>query len=307
MYWIAAILIIVVLPFIFMKKKKKQLIKENIPSRLGYLQHKTPYLTLLEKLDEALSAEYIEKVKRRFLEERPKVTEDEFEWRFFELKRYFILCSLLKETPMYSREVDEVWHEMILFTKEYESFSNSFFGYMLHHIPNTSQENNPNKRALFDWLFSQLFEIKEYTWNAWGSFFASPFDRMFLNECKQNPTLFKQKYFNITPVNEPIVEQIIKTLTLQLQEAEKMYSQNPKGEFNRVKTFGDLSSLSYVMVFYSYYYFEDYWEMAKKYIFVKTAHHTSGCSAVFCGSGYSADKDSDSSGDSSCSSCGGGD
>ncbi len=37
---------------------------------------------------------------------------------------------------MLSEDVDEIWHDMILFTKEYQRFSEKFLGKMLHHIPN---------------------------------------------------------------------------------------------------------------------------------------------------------------------------
>src|SRR5690606_8363435 len=56
-----------------------------------------------------------------------------------ELKRYFILCALKKDTEtmvnMYSVDVDNLWHSFILFTKEYDHFCNSCVGYFIHHMP----------------------------------------------------------------------------------------------------------------------------------------------------------------------------
>lgn len=38
----------------------------------------------------------------------------EYRWKLLELKRYFIMASLLKQLPMFSEEVDELWHEMLM-------------------------------------------------------------------------------------------------------------------------------------------------------------------------------------------------
>src|SRR5690349_18026199 len=91
------------------KRSRSALSKENIPPRLGILEH-IPMEPLLGKLTNSLDDDFVHQVKERLLQENPKLTEDEFEWRMFELKRYFFLSNLLKTTPMFSQEVDEVWH-----------------------------------------------------------------------------------------------------------------------------------------------------------------------------------------------------
>ncbi|WP_291960115.1 hypothetical protein [Maribacter sp.] len=58
--------------------------------------------------------------------------------------------------------LDEMWHNFILFTKEYDSFCNDYFGYFIHHQPMTkiksiqendeiisNYENIQNERKLF--------------------------------------------------------------------------------------------------------------------------------------------------------------
>jgi hypothetical protein len=42
---------------------------------------------------------------------------------------------------MFSEEVDEIWHDMLLFTQKYQVFSEQFLGTMLHHTPNTNNAN----------------------------------------------------------------------------------------------------------------------------------------------------------------------
>ncbi len=67
---------------------------------------------------------------------------------------------------MFSEEVDEVWHDMLLFTQKYQRFSEKFLGRMLHHTPNAKHDPAPQERAFFDWIFSQMFEITQFSWKS---------------------------------------------------------------------------------------------------------------------------------------------
>jgi hypothetical protein len=56
-----------------------------------------------------------------------------------EFKKYMALAALgYANIAMLSREVDEVWHNFILFTREYAEFCETNCGGMVHHRPNTS-------------------------------------------------------------------------------------------------------------------------------------------------------------------------
>jgi hypothetical protein len=290
--------------------KKSVLLKENIPDRLGLLEA-VPASAIMKKLDNALPYEYINQVKLRFLSDHPEISEDEFEWRLFELKRYFVLNSVMKNTPMFSSKVDEIWHEMLMFTKSYELFSEKYLGKMLHHTPNLEPEPAPQERAFFDWVFSQLFEITEYTWQSWGDFFHYPMDQKSLEEINSlSADELKQRFFKVTDDNQELVEYLTIQLRSQVRKAHEIYTVDRKGKFERPALYGDLSGLSLVMVFYSYYYFDEYWDYAQAYAYANQAHGTSGCSAVFCSSGGTPENHNDGGGhscsSSSCSSCGGG-
>jgi hypothetical protein len=56
---------------------------------------------------------------------------------FTELKKFLIVCfendGQGRITP--SRKLDEVWHDFILFTKDYQEFCIKYFGKMIHHKP----------------------------------------------------------------------------------------------------------------------------------------------------------------------------
>ena len=61
-----------------------------------------------------------------------------------EFKRYMSLVGLgYRGLGMLSPEVDSVWHEFILFTREYADFCQAAFGAFIHHVPRTSRSPLP--------------------------------------------------------------------------------------------------------------------------------------------------------------------
>ena len=53
-----------------------------------------------------------------------------------EFRKYLVLIALgHNRVGMCSKEVDEVWHTFILFTKDYTVFCLEVFGFFLHHEP----------------------------------------------------------------------------------------------------------------------------------------------------------------------------
>jgi hypothetical protein len=44
--------------------------------------------------------------------------------------------------------IDEMWHNFVLFTKEYTAFCLHFFGYYMHHAPTTEAEEHEHKDHL---------------------------------------------------------------------------------------------------------------------------------------------------------------
>lgn len=67
-----------------------------------------------------------------------------------EFKRYFILVGVKEPDQgslgMYSRDVDNLWHMFILFTKEYTHFCNNTFGRYIHHIPRIKENETLEDR-----------------------------------------------------------------------------------------------------------------------------------------------------------------
>ncbi|NRD80060.1 hypothetical protein HPT25_22235 [Bacillus sp. BRMEA1] len=137
----------------------------KLPFDLG-LRNDCEYSNFLNdlriKLEDSLDPVYLENVKKRVME-KCSWSEAEFAVYLYGVKQFFLLNAVLKSVPMYSKEVDEIWHEMLMFTREYQAFCQQFIGEMIHHEPNISEITSEVEvaRAEFDWLYSQFFEINE--------------------------------------------------------------------------------------------------------------------------------------------------
>lgn len=138
----------------------------------------SPAEDLANKLKQSIPASFKDALKQRMLSEHPNISEREYEWRWLELQRFFILCAVLDRVPMFSKSVDELWHEMLMYTQEYQRFSERFLGRMLHHTPNAAESVPiPEERAWFDLVYVELFGWTPQSALLWGPFFRSPVPR----------------------------------------------------------------------------------------------------------------------------------
>src|SRR5438034_449277 len=98
---------------------------------LDALTYEAPFL--IEKL-----------VKDRIVE-----TPEEGEELFTEVKRWIALIRTdrTRDWEMYSARIDEVWHQFILFTREYIEFCNRFFGAYVSHFPSNAPETDFTSHA----------------------------------------------------------------------------------------------------------------------------------------------------------------
>ncbi|MGE0010476.1 MAG: hypothetical protein AB7F19_00755 [Candidatus Babeliales bacterium] len=78
-----------------------------------------------------------------------------------ELKRYLILCALNKNKEnigMYSRDVDNLWHSFILFTKEYAQFGTTYAGHFMHHNPEIDTPSPSKEKTQAFYAFLKNYE-----------------------------------------------------------------------------------------------------------------------------------------------------
>lgn len=145
-----------------------------------------PARSAAERLEAALSSDFEARVKDRVLKMQPRLRDDEWNWLWFELKRYFLMCALLRNVPMYSAKVDDVWHEMLMFTWEYEQFGKQLCGSMIHHAPHAAgSKPNTDERAWFDWVYGELFEPAAPSSRLWGAFYRTPLSKERIAELQE--------------------------------------------------------------------------------------------------------------------------
>ncbi|MBB5020219.1 hypothetical protein HNQ59_003536 [Chitinivorax tropicus] len=79
----------------------------------------------------------------RFRNNRPELTEHQLKQVEAGLRQYFRISqrSNRKLVAMPSKVVDELWHEFILHTRNYQDFCRKAFGYFLHHTPAASMSS----------------------------------------------------------------------------------------------------------------------------------------------------------------------
>lgn len=75
-------------------------------------------------------------VEGRLRDEHSDWTEERIKDAMEGYRYFFALCKAMKDLPIVpARDVDEVWHNHILFTQKYDDDCQALFGYKVHHFP----------------------------------------------------------------------------------------------------------------------------------------------------------------------------
>ncbi|MBD2868334.1 glycine-rich domain-containing protein [Paenibacillus arenilitoris] len=171
---------------------------DEVPASLG-VPSGHPARPAAERLESALGPDIESRVKDRVLREHPNVSEREWNWTWFELKRYFLMCGVLRGVPMYSGQADAAWHEFLMFTREYEQFCTRFCGEMIHHAPHApGAQPHPDERAWFDWVYAELFAQAPASGRLWGAFFRTRLSPQKLEELESlGREALRSQWFNV--------------------------------------------------------------------------------------------------------------
>jgi hypothetical protein len=87
--------------------------------------------------------------------EKLNVTDEEYNVLLRELKRYMSIAGAVdKPVDMFSPSVDGLWHEFILFTRQYSVFCSKYVGTFLHHAP--AVPSLPEQKS--DFPFFEVYE-----------------------------------------------------------------------------------------------------------------------------------------------------
>lgn len=86
-----------------------------------------------------------------------------------ELKKYLILAIVHRGAElgngMYSKDVDNLWHTFLLFTKEYAAFCREYAGFFIHHIPEIEESRSPEQLLEVQQDFVAFIDTYERTFN----------------------------------------------------------------------------------------------------------------------------------------------
>lgn len=216
----------------------------EIPPALG-VPYGHPARSAAERLESALGLDFESRVKDRVMKEYPKMTDKEWNWTWFELKRYFLMCGILRSVPMYSGQVDAAWHEMLMFTREYEQFCSRFCGEMIHHAPHAAGEQPlPDERAWFDWVYGELFTGTPASGRVWGAFFRTQMSEQKLTELAHlSEASLRMQWFNkkAAAFNNDLsvtADYLIERAKSQLTAARNNGSWSERGDAPAERTFG---------------------------------------------------------------------
>jgi hypothetical protein len=174
---------------------------------------------LEELLNNALDPSFIDHVRQRIIQKKPGVDKNKYSWMLLEVKRYFILFTIFKNVKMYSQEVDLIWHEMLLFTQDYQDFCKRFADRFIHHQPlktaSVKQKKLLEERAFFDLMYSILFRIYPENEKLLGTFFKHRVNKkLFPKWVKQSNDSIIENWF-YSPVSaafEKIQHQVINVI-----------------------------------------------------------------------------------------------
>jgi hypothetical protein len=117
--------------------------------------------------------------KAPFLLDRMGSKENEvqnLEQMFSELKKFLFICSVSdKPVAMLDDRVDQMWHEFLVFTKEYRDFCQSYLGKFIDHRPNVSTSPTTlGSKWVFEKMYTEYFG--EPPNGYWASAYAKVLD-----------------------------------------------------------------------------------------------------------------------------------
>ncbi|CAM4277825.1 glycine-rich domain-containing protein [Paenibacillus tarimensis] len=288
------------------------------PPVLGVREGHPAYSAAL-RLEAVLDDDFVARVKDRIMKAEPNLTELQWEWHLFELKRYFLMCGIMRAVPMYSSKVDDIWHEMLMFTREYQLFCERFCGAMIHHAPHgKAGQPRPDERALFEWVYSELFGPPAQRPDIWGPFYRVPMSPELLAELvNKSECALKERRFNMRAAErfgdlEASVNRLIKSAREQINEA-KLRIEQGEGRMQKGSWSPAVDMMGAAMIFASMSQPQQYDRHMEQ---LTEKAERSQNSAFSCSSGYYGGDGRDTGdctpsggdgGGSSCgSSCGGG-
>ncbi|MGV3240908.1 hypothetical protein ACEF17_12555, partial [Streptococcus hyovaginalis] len=135
--------------------------------------------------------------------------------QILELKRFLLLKALVPSLEMYSPSIDNLWHESILFTKNYNEFCHKLKGDFIHHNPNLHSTVNIIGRYWFDWLYLFLFKPNQIGWKSWNGFMLQKLSESQIKASSynlileiKNTNLKGDQKYHLTEISKLLIEKL---------------------------------------------------------------------------------------------------
>lgn len=178
-------------------------------------------IQLFDQFNNAWSYKIEATINERIEKSNRNLKQAEIRESWYELKKYLLLASLSKGLPMFSKEVDKVWHFFLEDKALYKDFCNAFIGEEIEHHPHTSPKHLPRERAWFDILYLSFFSVSSHS-HLWGKFLKEKAEyEYWIEQLQVNPARIKEihrKQRNSAPTIEALdnflkfaEEQLLKT------------------------------------------------------------------------------------------------
>jgi hypothetical protein len=210
---------------------------------------------LENRITEGLTPSFLEQLKQRIMQSNPNISSAEYEWKLLELKRYFAMNAILRQVPMFSEPIDDIWHEMLMFTREYSQFCDRITGAMIHHTPHVTKQSLPDERAWFDWIYGHLFEFTPFSNQIWHDFYKFPLSKERIHQLETlNESEIAERWFNARAAE--LFPEIKTAIGLLIQQAKAQINaaHEPQDDFNRRTGMQPMEIMSYAagaMILYS--------------------------------------------------------
>jgi hypothetical protein len=191
-----------------------------------------PASAVAARLEALLDSDFTARVRDRVLKAQPEMNDSEWNWTWFELKRFLLMAAIMRQVNMYSAKADVIWHEMLMFTREYQQFCEQLCGVTIHHAPHGGNaEPDRGERAWFDWVYSELFLPVSASGRVWGSFYRTPLPNELIEELEiTSQDRLRESRFNAAaaarfPDIADVVNALIDRAKMQIAEARDHESQ----------------------------------------------------------------------------------
>ena len=161
------IILVIVCPHLFFVMKSRTYFYSKKLTAPPWADKETKQL--FRQFNRAWSMKIEKTVNVRVKNRKHTLTDVELRERWYELKKFLLLAGISKRLPMFSKNVDDIWHFFLEEEELYNQFCLDFIGEQIEHHPHETPTLLPIERAWFDMLYLSFFNVTSRS-HLWGKF-----------------------------------------------------------------------------------------------------------------------------------------